>query len=493
MVSYKMKKTKMKKSFISVLLCAALLTPYSAFADNKPVSYELGDSSTTETATATSNPTEVFTEAPQPTEAADEIPQPTEADTETPQPTEAAAETPQPTEAVIEETAAPEAEEVNPAYISDAIGIDIYLPKHQLVNDSTARFNLFDSKGNLVGTSEQWIGGETTHLRLQFSVPAYTIGDTFTLGLVDGLRSLRYYNDEIAPGGSFVLGTYSYADANGNLIHGNNFAFDAEPNFTTAINFYYDGKQAPLWPMGRIMDGVGMVSAYDIGKAMGLNVKYHADYNSLTLSLGSNQLIFNLGGTYATFFGNDLFVSHEPVWYGDAIMVPIRDVLNALGCEISLWTSDDHIDVIAGKSPVITEFRNRERVNREGIYSRTNYLIWVSKSNYEVKVYQGSRYNWECIRTAPCAIGAPGTPTIEGQFEYQYNGGIWSYPNFYVSPTMVFYGGYALHSTLRAWGGGMYDDSVGIQISHGCVRLHPADIDWLYATIPIGTRVYVTP
>jgi L,D-transpeptidase ErfK/SrfK len=58
---------------------------------------------------------------------------------------------------------------------------------------------------------------------------------------------------------------------------------------------------------------------------------------------------------------------------------------------------------------------------------------------------------------------------------------------------MVFYGGYALHSTLRAWGGGLYDDSVGVQNSHGCVRLHPTDIDWLYSIIPIGTKVYVTP
>ncbi|MDO5397788.1 MAG: L,D-transpeptidase family protein [bacterium] len=385
------------------------------------------------------------------------------------------------------------AETLNPALISDAIGIDINIAPHQLVTDSTAKFNLFDSNGNLVGTSEQWIGGDTRSIRLQFSVPPYIVGSAFTLGLADGLKSLKYYDNTIAPGGSFILETYAMSDEIGNIIHGNNFAMDAEPNYQTAVNFYYDNNQIPLWPVGQIVDGIGMVSAYDIGRAVGMKVQYHADYNSLTMSLGSSQLIFNIGSTYSTFFGNDVFISHAPVWAGDAILVPIRDTLNALGCAIDLWLSDDHIDVIANKSPVITEFRNKERVNREGISSRTSYLVWVSKSNYQVKLYQGSRYNWECILTAPCAIGAPGSPTIEGQFEYQYNGGVWSYPNFYVSPTLVFYGGYALHSTLKAWGGGMYDDSVGVQISHGCVRLHPKDIDFIYKTIPIGTKIYVTP
>jgi lipoprotein-anchoring transpeptidase ErfK/SrfK len=402
------------------------------------------------------------------------------------------------TETTADEAVSQAAEDDNissadPALISDAVGVDITIAPHQAVIDSVARFNLFNSKGELVGTDEQWIGGETSQLRLQFSVPQYVIGDTFTLGLVDGLKELRYYDGVITPGGSFELATYATTDPDGDLIHGNNFAMDAEPNFERAVNFYYNGDQISLWPYGRVVDGVSMVSAYDIGKALGIPVEYHSDYNSLTFSMGSNQLIFNLDTAYATFFGTDTYVSHYPFFMDDTIYVPIRDVLNAFGCSIDLWQSDDHIDVIAGKSSVIQEFRNKERVNREGISSRTGYLIWVSKSDYQVKVYKGSRYNWECIRTAPCAIGAPDTPTIEGQFEYQYNSGVWSYPNFYVYPTMVFYGGYALHSTLKAWGGGLYDDSVGVQISHGCVRLHPEDIDWIYSIIPVGTKVYVTP
>lgn len=460
----------MKKQLITLMLAAAMLVPclsgFAAFADEISTTEETNEITVTEAADdlPLTESTEVISSEPEADFTSDN------------------------TDVYITDEST-----VNPALISDAVGIEITIAPHQWIIDSVARFNLFDSTGKLVGTSEQWIGGDTRSIRLQFNVPQYVVGEHFTLGLVDGLKSLKYYDSVISPGAAFDLETYAALDENGNIVHGNNFAMDAEPNYKTAINFYYDNKQIPLWPMGQIIDGVGMVSAYDIGKAVGMKVEYHASYNSLTMSMGSQQLIFNLNSTYSTFFGADQYISHAPVWAGDAILVPIRDTLTALGCTINLWQSDDHIDVIADKSPVIKEWRNRERVNREGIYSRTNYLVWVSKSDYTVKLYQGSRYNWECILEAPCAIGAPGTPTIEGQFEYQYNGGIWSYPNFYVSPTLVFYGGYALHSTLRAWGGGMYDDSVGVQISHGCVRLHPKDIDFIYKTIPIGTRIYVTP
>ena len=33
--------------------------------------------------------------------------------------------------------------------------------------------------------------------------------------------------------------------------------------------------------------------------------------------------------------------------------------------------------------------------------------------------------------------------------------------------------------------------SVGRAVTHGCLRLHDADIEWLYVHIPIGARVYI--
>lgn len=491
----------------SLLVCSMLAGIVPAYADtvtNTGNGYEYtfdaseesySDNLTNETPLplqeTETTPVQEQTEAPeqiqltqQPTAAPEQI-------TAQPEQPEQPAAEPEQTEAPVLENTALE-EQLFPDLYSDAVGVDITINPHQVVIDSVAKFNLFDSQGNLVGTDEQWIGGDTHSIRLQFSVPKYRLGEVFTLGFVDGFKSLTYYTNTITPGNWFSLETYAIGNADGTYFQGNNFAMTAEPNFDRGINLYYMGKQIPLWPRGRLIDGISMVSAYDIGKALGLDVSYSDVYNSITLSYGSMQFIFNINTAYSTIFGNDTYVSHYPLWLDGTVYVPARDVLDAFGCSIDLYQDADHIDIIAGESSVIRDYKNRERVNREGIGSKTNYLVWVSKSDFTVKVYQGSQYNWECIRTAPCSIGAPDTPTITGQFEYQYMGGRWDYPEFYVYPTLVFYGGYALHSTLKAWGGGMYDDSVGKMISHGCVRLHPADIDWIYATIPIGTRIYVT-
>jgi len=44
--------------------------------------------------------------------------------------------------------------------------------------------------------------------------------------------------------------------------------------------------------------------------------------------------------------------------------------------------------------------------------------------------------------------------------------------------------GYLLHGTP-------YEDTIGQNVSHGCVRLHDEDITWLHQYVPVGTRVYV--
>ncbi len=44
--------------------------------------------------------------------------------------------------------------------------------------------------------------------------------------------------------------------------------------------------------------------------------------------------------------------------------------------------------------------------------------------------------------------------------------------------------GYQLHGTP-------YANSIGTAVTHGCVRLHDDDIEWLYDNVPVGTRVYL--
>jgi lipoprotein-anchoring transpeptidase ErfK/SrfK len=44
--------------------------------------------------------------------------------------------------------------------------------------------------------------------------------------------------------------------------------------------------------------------------------------------------------------------------------------------------------------------------------------------------------------------------------------------------------GYQLHGTP-------YTKSIGTSTTHGCVRLHDEDIEWLYKNVPVGTKVYL--
>lgn len=44
--------------------------------------------------------------------------------------------------------------------------------------------------------------------------------------------------------------------------------------------------------------------------------------------------------------------------------------------------------------------------------------------------------------------------------------------------------GYLLHGTP-------HQDSIGDAATHGCIRLRDEDIKWLYAHIPVGTRVFI--
>ncbi len=132
-------------------------------------------------------------------------------------------------------------------------------------------------------------------------------------------------------------------------------------------------------------------------------------------------------------------------------------------------------------------------VNQNNYTSKTDYLIWISKSDYRVTLLKKGENGWVYRDSFKCTIGAPSTPTITGQFEYHQYQPKWYYDDFWCGPVMRFYGGYALHSTLIRYDGTAYDSRLGVMASHGCVRLAPEAINWLASITPMYTAVVVTP
>lgn len=131
-------------------------------------------------------------------------------------------------------------------------------------------------------------------------------------------------------------------------------------------------------------------------------------------------------------------------------------------------------------------------VNLKGLSSKTDYLVWISKSEYKVRVYVGTKGNWKLVKTFTCAIGKPSTPTCEGTYTYYQAQKMWDYGSYYVGPIMRFNGGYAIHSTLIYKDGTPKDNRVGMKLSLGCIRLQPADINWMASYVPLNTTIHIT-
>lgn len=370
--------------------------------------------------------------------------------------------------------------------------VNITMLPRMIVTDSVAVIELYNDSGVKLGEAEEWVGGITKRLEIKFDVPLIKAGDKFILKLKSGLSYLKYYDKVYAQGEGITLEAYGYKVAEGNEGVVATFELDGCPLYEHAIVMYVENNMLNLNPRARLIDDITMVPVRAVAEAMGVKVRYDEVYNSVVCSLGEEEAIFNLGTSYATIFGEDINLQGECEMIDDTAFVPVRALADAFGAEIETFDFGDHIDVCVGRSQMIYDFMQNFPVNKWDLSSKTRYLVWVDKSDYRVKVYTGSKNKWIEEKNFPCAIGASSSPTITGLYEYQYRMEAWHYDGYYVGPCLVFYGNYALHSTLIGYNGRPFDDRTGVMISHGCVRLHKADIDWLDKNLPVGSRIYIT-
>ena len=385
-------------------------------------------------------------------------------------------------EAVVEDVAAE----------TGVISVTLSLVPKMKVIDSVAVIELYDKDGNKLGSKEEWVGGVTETLELKFDVPAPKAGDIYKLKLADGLEYIKYYDTVIPKGGNVELQVYGYLNENGEPAVADSFALEASPLYEQAIVVYANGKILNLWPEAMLINDIAMVPVKAVANELGIKVRYDEAYNSIVCEVGKKQAIFNVGTAYATIMGTDMYMPANCEITDDTAYVPVRTLADAFGCSIEAIDFGDHIDVVIGESSIVNEYYNSIPVNKWGISSRTNYMVWIDKSDYMVRVYKGSKGRWEEIKSFMCAIGAPGSPTITGSYEYQYRMAQWSYPGYYVGPCLVFHGNYAIHSTLLQYNGAPYDNRVGVMISHGCVRVRKDDINWLDRNLPLKSRIYIT-
>jgi hypothetical protein len=243
------------------------------------------------------------------------------------------------------------------------------------------------------------------------------------------------------------------------------------------------------------INGSLYIPAYDTALLLNMKaslVPFSDTINALCISHGENSAYFFDDNCYAIINSQALDMALSCYNVDGVLYAPLEIFSNIFGIENSLNTQGPDPDLY------LTSFRSEagakyaERINSMALKSDTDYLIWVSKGDYSVRLFKKVSSSWVFDREFPCSIGAASTPTCEGVYKFYERVTAWRYTSYYVGPVMRFNGGYALHSTLVKYDGSLYDDRVGVKISHGCVRLHPDDINYLFDNIPLYTTVYVS-
>ena len=129
-----------------------------------------------------------------------------------------------------------------------------------------------------------------------------------------------------------------------------------------------------------------------------------------------------------------------------------------------------------------------------GYSSSTNYLIAVDRKACRAGIFTGSKGKWSNKYFWPCTVGAPSSPTISGVYKVQgkqYTFGMdKGYSCWYCTQIR---GNYLFHSVIYAPGSktNIRDGRLGMQLSHGCVRLKLENAKWMYDNIPIGTTIVI--
>ena len=124
--------------------------------------------------------------------------------------------------------------------------------------------------------------------------------------------------------------------------------------------------------------------------------------------------------------------------------------------------------------------------------SSTGWLILVDTTANKMMVFSGFKGAWVVEKDWVCTTGAFGTPTVKGQFRVGMRGISFGsgYTCWYWTQ---FYGNYLFHSVLYRQGSmsQITDGRLGINASHGCVRLDINNAKWVYDNIPYNTTVVV--
>lgn len=159
------------------------------------------------------------------------------------------------------------------------------------------------------------------------------------------------------------------------------------------------------------------------------------------------------------------------------------------------WVSYSAIKIINDDYYTTKDYSKEAKeyfVNKiKSVSSTSKYMIWISLYTQRVNIFKGSKGSWELVRTAQCSSGRNYCPTPVGTLTVTGKESRWYFTNYYVHHITKFDESRAFHSRPTAPDGSIYDETIGVPASNGCVRMLDKDCIWIYNNIPVGTTVYI--
>lgn len=376
----------------------------------------------------------------------------------------------------------------------DTVEVDVTIGHIENFKVCNAQMAIYNINHERLGETNVEINATDVTKTVSFVVDEYIAGEEFYIMFLNNIDCVEYQSEFHGINSKIQLKTYcDYYDENSRLIKGNKFSMTIYPIEQKKINFLHNSRTYETDYPIKLVDGNCMISLVDVMNIFDLweDKTFFDDTTGKLVILGEEKNVEMTLYSNNASNGEEVILPTPPTRIDSLMYVPLRFACESLGAGVNALSENDELTVNVittdGDFPQMDEFANSKNLT-----SRTNYLIWIDKSDFRVTVFVGSKNNWRAISSYPCSIGAVATPTITGEFEYYSRETRWSYPGYYCGPIMRFYGGYALHSTLIRYDGTDYDPRLEMMISHGCIRMHPSDIQYLWDTIPLYTRVYVT-
>jgi len=372
----------------------------------------------------------------------------------------------------------------------DKVSVFFTVDNIPTLTEGDVSFLLYDENGTEpVSSAVYQLKRGCAGFSVDFQVPEYNIGKKFRFVLSKGAESVTFCE---STGSEFVVETYAYLDEAGIRQYQTAFYMELNPSFNKEAVIKVNGTSNKVYAHYFMNDTLYVTT--DLLEDLKIDHKIFPALNCFFLSTSSGHTMeFYMNDFYATKGGASYNLPHPVYPIGETPYAPLSEIAVYFACNYVV-ESDNEYQTVISLTPSVYAAKNEkeEYVNRLNVSSKTDYLIWVDKSDFKVNVFLGKQGDWRYIKSFDCAIGAPSSPTVEGSFEYHAYQPRWTYSSYYCGPIMRFYRGYAIHSTLIRYNGTPYDNRVGMRISHGCVRVRPEGIKWLVDYIPLHTRILVT-